>query len=479
MTDARTEAFVGGLWDEEIVPSLVDYVRIPAKSPDFDPDWAVHGHIDKAVAMFSAWAKKKLADVKGATVEVVRLEKRTPVILIEVPGEGPNGGEGGVLLYGHLDKQPEMTGWSEGLGPWQPVIRDGKLYGRGCADDGYAMFGAVAALLALKREGKPHPRCAILIEACEESGSPDLPFYVDALKERLGDVFLVVCLDSGAGDYDRLWLTTSLRGLASGHLTVKAMAHGLHSGDASGIAPSSFTALRALLARIDDAETGRVLLPELHTEIPAARIAQADAAAGILGEALVQRFGLLDGVRPLSGDRRELVLNRTWRPTLTTIGLGGLPVPASAGNVLEPGIAAKLSIRLPPTVDAAAAAKRVKEVLEKDPPHGLQVRFEIEGAANGWDAPPLAPWLEQSIAHASESAYAQPPGYMGEGGSIPFMGMLGARYPKAQFVITGVLGPNSNAHGPDEFLHIPYAKKLTAAIASILADAHSAPRAAA
>ncbi|MBL8550083.1 MAG: M20/M25/M40 family metallo-hydrolase [Hyphomonadaceae bacterium] len=459
-------------WDEEIVPLLADYVRIPAKSPDFDPDWAAHGYIDQAVAMFVAWAKTKLAAVAGASVEIVRLDERTPLIFIDIPGEGA----GTILLYGHLDKQPEMTGWSEGLGPWQPVIRDGKLYGRGCADDGYAMFGAITALLALKQEGKPHPRCAIMIEACEESGSPDLPHYVEALADRLGEVFLVVCLDSGAGDYDRLWLTTSLRGLFSGTLSVSGMANGLHSGDASGVAPSSFDGLRVLLNRVEDPQTGKVRVDDLHVPIPEARVKQAGAAAEILGAALVKRFGLHAGVRPLSDQPRELVLNRTWRPTMVTIGFAGLPDPKGAGNVLEPGVAAKLSFRLPPTLDAGSAAAAVKQVLEQDPPHGLRVKFEIGDAATGWDAPAMAPWLERSIAAASQAEFGAPPGYMGEGGSIPFMGMLGARYPKAQFVITGVLGPGSNAHGPDEFLHIPFAKKLTAAIARIISDAHAAPR---
>jgi acetylornithine deacetylase/succinyl-diaminopimelate desuccinylase-like protein len=473
MTQIREfDAFVTKEWDDEIVPLLVDYVRIPAKSPDFDPAWAEHGFIDAAASMFAKWAKGKLAAVPGARVEIVRLEKRTPLICIEVPGDS----EGTVLLYGHLDKQPEMTGWGEGLGPWTPVIRDGRLYGRGCADDGYAMFAAITAILALREKGQKHPRCTILIEACEESGSADLPAYVDALSDRLGDVFLVVCLDSGAGDYERLWLTTSLRGLVNGYLRVSAMAQGIHSGDASGVAPSSFMVLRSLLSRLEDENTGKVRLKELFAPIPEERVSQAEAAAAILGDDLVTRYGLLSGVKPLSPTPREIVLNRTWRPTLTTIGIGGLPAPEIAGNVLEPGVVAKLSVRLPPTLDADSAARRVKQVLEEAPPHGAHVRFELEGAAAGWDAPPLAPWLAASIERASKSEFAKPPAFMGEGGSIPFMGMLGAHYPKAQFVITGVLGPGSNAHGPDEFLHIPYAKKLTAAIARVLSDAQAAPR---
>jgi acetylornithine deacetylase/succinyl-diaminopimelate desuccinylase-like protein len=462
----RLKAFIDRLWDEEVIPTLVDYIRIPNKSPSFDPDWAAHGHMDQAVAMFEAWARRKIEPLKGSTLEVVRLEGRTPVILIDIPGEGADS----VLLYGHLDKQPEMTGWSEGLGPWTPVIRGDKLYGRGGADDGYAMFGALSAILALREAGLAHARCVILIEACEESGSPDLPFYVDHLGPKLGHPSLVVCLDSGCGDYERMWLTTSLRGLMSGALTVRVLDEGVHSGDASGIVPSSFRILRTLLSRLDDPETGAVLPPALHAEIPAQRVRQADQAAKILGQDVYAKFPFAPGMAPVSQDLAELVLNRTWRSTLSIIGVDGVPSMGSAGNVLRPFTAAKLSIRLPPTVDAKTAAVAVKHVLEADPPYGAKVGFDVDSAETGWNAPALAPWLEASVARASRAAFGPEPAYMGEGGSIPFMGMLGEKFPKAQFVITGVLGPHSNAHGPNEFLHIPTGKRLSHAVALILSD---------
>jgi acetylornithine deacetylase/succinyl-diaminopimelate desuccinylase-like protein len=459
-------AFIDRLWDAEVVPTLVDYIRIPNKSPSFDPDWAAHGHMDKVVDMFEAWARRKIATLKGATLEVVRLEGRTPVILIDIPGDGADC----VLLYGHLDKQPEMTGWSEGLGPWTPVIRGDKLYGRGGADDGYAMFGAISAILALRDAGLPHARCVILIEACEESGSPDLPYYVDHLGARLGDPSLVVCLDSGCGDYERMWLTTSLRGMMAGSLTVQVLDEGVHSGDASGVVPSSFRILRQLLSRLEDQDTGRMLPPELHAEIPAQRKEQAVQGAKVLGQQVWAKFPLVAGMRPVSDDLPELVLNRTWRPTLSIIGVDGVPPMGSAGNVLRPFTSAKLSIRLPPTSDAKAAATAVKRVLEADPPYGARVEFKLDSAEGGWNAPQLAPWLEAAVARASQDAFGQEVAYMGEGGSIPFMGMLGEKFPKAQFVITGVLGPHSNAHGPNEFLHIPTGKRVSTAVALILAD---------
>ena len=463
---AEVADFIDRLWDEEVVPTLVEYIRIPNKSPAFDADWAAHGHMDKAVELLEGWARRKLEALKGATLEVIRLEGRTPVILIDIPGQGPDC----VLLYGHLDKQPEMVGWSEGLGPWTPVIDGDKLYGRGGADDGYAMFGAISAILALQEAGVPHARCVILIEACEESGSPDLPHYVDHLGPRLGDPSLVVCLDSGCGDYDRMWLTTSLRGLMAGSLNVRVLTEGVHSGDASGIVPSSFRILRRLIDRIEDPDTGAVLTEALHAQIPEQRRDQARKAAEVLGDQVYAKFPFAGATHPMSEDLAELVLNRTWRPTVSLIGVDGVPAMGSAGNVLRPFTAAKLSIRLPPTTDAKTAAAAVADALQAAPPYGAEVSFEIESAESGWNAPALAPWLETAVAKASRAAFGPDPAYMGEGGSIPFMGMLGEKFPKAQFVITGVLGPHSNAHGPNEFLHIPTGKRVSTAVALILAD---------
>ncbi|MDR3512590.1 MAG: M20 family metallopeptidase [Caulobacteraceae bacterium] len=466
MDSTVAKAFVDRLWDEEVTPQLVDYIRIPNKSPAFDPDWQAHGYMEAAVDQFAAWARSKIAALAGATLDIVRLEGRTPVIFIDIPGQGDET----VLLYGHLDKQPEMTGWAEGLGPWLPVLKDGKLYGRGGADDGYAMFGALSAILALKAQGVAHARCAVLIEACEESGSYDLPLYVDHLAARLGSPSLVVCLDSGCGNYDQLWLTTSLRGMTGGALTVQVLDEGVHSGDASGVVASSFRILRSLLSRLEDEATGEILPPELHAQIPPGRIVEAKAAAKALGAEVYRKFPFVAGMRPMADDPAELILNRTWRPALSITGLEGAPDLQSAGNVLRPFTAAKLSLRLAPTADAVRAGERLKALLEADPPYGAKVTFDVEKAGSGWNAPPLAGWLRASIDRASEIAFGRDAAMMGEGGSIPFMGMLGEKFPEAQFVITGVLGPHSNAHGPNEFLHIAMGKGVSLAVAQVLAD---------
>ena len=475
-TDALNR-FTTQIWQDEITPALVDYIRIPAKSPAFDPNWAKSGFIDQAVQHMVGWAQAKIADLPGATLEVVRLAGRTPVIFIEAPGEAPPEEDGDtVLLYGHLDKQPEMTGWSQGLGPWEPVIRDDKLYGRGGADDGYAIYASVTALLALQAQGVKRARCVVLIEACEESGSFDLPFYVDHLASRIGSPSLVICLDSGCGNYDQLWLTTSLRGMTGGRLTVAVLTEGVHSGDASGVAPDSFRIARALLSRVEDAATGKVLPKACSVEIPADRVRQAKVAGEALGEEAWRKFPWAGDTAPPTRDITELVLNRTWRPQLTVIGADGLPQPGNAGNVLRPSTTLALSLRLPPTADAAAAGQAFAEALTADPPQGAQVTYDSAGSSSGWNAPPLAPWLEAAIQRASRATFGREAALMGEGGSIPFIGMLGEKFPEAQFVITGVLGPHSNAHGPNEFIHLPTGQKVTAAAALILADHASRDR---
>jgi acetylornithine deacetylase/succinyl-diaminopimelate desuccinylase-like protein len=380
------------------------------------------------------------------------------------------------MLYGHYDKQPEMTGWAEGLGPWIPVRQGNKLFGRGGADDGYSTFASLLAIQAVRKMGGKHARCVVLIEGCEESGSFDLPFYVEHLKERIGKPSLVICLDSGAGNYDQLWLTSSLRGLVGGTLSVDVLTEGIHSGDASGVVASSFRIARTLLDRIEDKDTGRILVESFHAPIPEQRRTQAEVSGRVLGESLLKRFPYAGHTEPMHEDVTELVLNRTWRPYLSITGAEGLPPIASAGNVLRPRTALKLSLRLPPSVRSAPAGAELKRILEADPPYKANVRFELEEPADGWDAPPVAPWLDASLERASQAFFGREACHMGEGGSIPFMGMLGREFPEAQFVITGVLGPQSNAHGPNEFLHIPMGKKVTSSMAQVLDDHARRPR---
>ncbi|MDO9075554.1 MAG: M20 family metallopeptidase [Rubrivivax sp.] len=471
-------AFADEAWDQRIVPALTDYIAVPAKSPMFDADWAKNGHIDRVVRDAAAWVEGRR--LPGLTLEVVRLEGRTPVIFFELPASGRAEGasQDTVLLYGHLDKQPEFNGWRRDLGPWTPKYQNGLLYGRGGADDGYAVYAAITALEALQAQGLPHPRCVGVIESCEESGSYDLPAYIDALKPRLGQVGLVVCLDSGAGNYDQLWLTTSLRGMVSGVLKVEILTEGIHSGDASGLVPSSFRILRHVLDRLEDSKTGRLLPESFHCDLPASRLEQARATATILGEEVWKRMPWACGADggpalPTTTDPVEGLLNRTWRPTLSVTGADGFPEMKSAGNVLRPHTAFKLSLRLPPLVDGNQASLALKTLLEDNAPYNAKVTFHPDGragalGATGWNAPELAPWLEGAMNAASQAHFGAPVGYIGQGGTIPLMSMLQKGFPAAQMMVCGVLGPKSNAHGPNEFLHVPYGKKLTASVARVI-----------
>ncbi|MFO1270829.1 MAG: M20 family metallopeptidase [Rubrivivax sp.] len=468
--------FANRAWDERIVPALTDYIAVPAKSPMFDAEWQQHGLLDRVVHDAAAWVESR--KVAGLKLEVVRLEGRTPVIFFDVPATRA-GSTDTVLLYGHLDKQPEFNGWRKDLGPWTPKMENGLLYGRGGADDGYAVYAAISAIESLDAQGLARPRCVGLIETCEESGSPDLPAYIEALKSRLGNVGLVVCLDSGAGNYDQLWLTTSLRGMVSGVLKVEVLTEGIHSGDASGLVPSSFRILRQVLDRLEDSKTGRLLPESFHCAIPALRREQAQAAAAVLKDEVWKRYPWACGadggpVLPTTTDPVEALLNRTWRPTLSVTGVEGFPELSSAGNVLRPYTAFKLSLRLPPLVNGHEASVALKALLEDNAPYNAKVTFHPDGragalGATGWDAPALAPWLEESLDAASQAHWGAPLGYIGQGGTIPLMSMLAAGFPKAQMMVCGVLGPKSNAHGPNEFLHVGYGKKLTASVAQVIA----------
>ncbi len=465
---------VSRTWDESIVRELTDYIRIPAKSPGFAPDWQEQGHLETVLRNAASWIEAQ--KVAGLQLEIVRLPGRTPVLLFEVAATRAASSQT-VLMYGHLDKQPEFDGWRADLGPWSPKYEDGKLYGRGGADDGYAAYASIAAVQELKRQGVEHPRIVGLIETCEESGSADLPAYIEALKDRLGDVQLVICLDSGAGNYDQLWLTTSLRGMASGTLKVEILTEGVHSGDASGLVPSSFRIMRQVLDRLEDSSTGRLLPASFHCEVPADRLAQARATAAILGEEVYKRFpwahadcgGSTLFALPTTQDPVQALLKRTWEPTLSVTGAEGFPALQDAGNVLRPYTAFKLSLRLPPLVDAATCVQQMKALLEDNAPYQAKVTFESAGAASGWNAPDIAPWFGTALDAASQAHFGAPCGFIGQGGTIPLMNMLSEGFPKAQMMVCGVLGPKSNAHGPNEFLHVPYAKRLTAAVAQVVA----------
>ena len=453
-------------WDKSIIPTMSDYIKIPNKSPSFDKDWQKNGYMEQAVKLLKNWCESQ--PIKGMTTEIIQIDGRTPLLFIEIKGDSDDK----VLLYGHYDKQPEFTGWRDDLGPWKPVVEDGKLYGRGSADDGYALFSYLTALQILQQQNIPHANCIIVLEGCEESGSYDLPFYMEKLKHKIDSPSLVVCLDAECGNYDQLWCTSSLRGNLVGVLSVDILSEGVHSGSASGIVPSCFRIARELLNRIEDPKTGNILCSALFTEISKKTMDQTKIASDILSDSIYKKFPWVSLEENSYETPYDLMLNNTWKPILSVTGADGLPNNEIAGNVLLPNLRLKLSFRLPPPLDTQAAGEKIKKILEHKPPLNCRIKFEPESAMSGWEAPPIEDWLEDSISEASHSFFNKPSVFMGAGVSIPLMGLLSEKFPKAQFLVTGLLGPNSNAHGPNEFMDIETAKKLTGCVAKIIADHH-------
>lgn len=450
-------------WDQEIIPVLQDYIRIPNQSPLFDQHWEKNGYMKQAMDLIVNWCDQQ--PLKNKKIKLLQEKNRTPLLLIDIPGNTDKT----ILLYGHMDKQPAMTGWNHDLDPWKPVLKNGKLYGRGSADDGYSVFAACSAIAYLQYLNIPHARCVILIEGSEESGSIDLPFYLEEIKNDIGAPHFIICLDSECGNYEQLWSTTSLRGIIGGTLKITVLKNGLHSGYASGVVPSVFTILRILLDRLENAKTGKIICDALQVAIPEERVAQAKYASQVLGDQLKKDITFAHHTQPIEQNTQEFILNRTWRPALSIIGMNGVPLPENAGNVTLPALTVKLSMRIPPTCDTQTAHRVMKEMLEKDPPFQAAVQYDSHEISAGWNAPALSNWLAKANDQASHLFFEKPAAYLGIGGTIPFMGMLGRMFPQAQYLITGVLGPHSNAHGPNEFLHIDYVKKLTGCIASVIA----------
>ncbi len=454
-------------FEQDALPTLFQYATMAALSPAYDANWVSNGHLHAATQLFAEWARER--DLREFTVQVHEIEGRTPVITVIVEATAPTTGT--VVLYGHLDKQPPLGEWSEGLGPYSPVRRDNRVYARGLADDGYAMFASLLALEDLEARGIPHARCVVLIEASEESGSPDLAEHLDRLAPILGDVELLICLDSGALTYDRLWVTTSLRGNLIAELTVQVLERGQHSGSASGVVPSSFRVARQLLDRVEDSSTGRIQLFELFGEIPAAHRAAAVAVTDEFGDVAGDEQPIVEGLELMGANPAERLLQRTWWPTLSITGVGGIPSVADAGNVLRASTTLVLSLRLPPNVSGPSAEEALQRALTTNVPSNAVVTLRTE-SADGWLSPPLSPWLADCLETASLEAFGKPVGFAGEGGTIPFLAVLGARYPKVQFVATGVLGPNSNAHGIDEMLDLDTAVSVSNAVTHII-EAHA------
>jgi len=464
MEYSQTTKLIESEFEKEIIPNLCEFIKIDNLSPCFDKEWNTNGKQDKCAKFCLDWALRQ--GVQGIKGEIVKDDDKTPLIFIEI--EARNSSKS-VMLYGHFDKQPHFDGWAEGLGPITPVIRDGKLYGRGGADDGYALFSSILAIKAIQQNGGSHGRTVICVEGSEESGSPHLMHYINALKERIGQIDLMVCLDSGALSYDTLWITTSLRGCAMIDITVDILEEAIHSGVGSGFVADSFMILRNILDRIEDSKTG-IVCEALHVKIPEKRLQDAEKVAALLKEKVLERIKILPGVKPASDDYKELLLNTTWRPRLTVTGQDGLAPVEIAGNVLRASTSMRISVRLPPTLDGKFASDYLEELILKDPPHGAKVSTKRRTPGSGWSAKEFSSQLETSLQNSSKNLWGQEYLCFGEGGSIPFIKQLADYFPACEILVMGVLGPQSNAHACNEFLHIDYCKKITSVLAHTLND---------
>ena len=460
----RLMARADELWEESIIPSLSDFIEIEALSPSFEPNWKEKGELNETINLFTKWLVDQ--ELEGMEYKVHTIDERTPVLLVTVEGTGP----GEVIFYSHLDKQPSRPKlWSEGLHPLKGVRREPWLYGRGALDDGYGGYVCITALKMLQEQGVPYPRSHFLIETCEESGSYDLPPYLELLTEDLGEPDLIVVLDSGGPDYEHIWVTEALRGLVAGNLSVKVSNEGVHSGMSGGVIPSSFRIQRMLLDRVEDSKTGEILVPEMHVEISDKVRKEAEELGNLLGDELWSQLPVVDTLRPQNEGVAEILLDMNWRPAMSVIGANGMPPTQTAGNVLRTHTDLKLSFRIPPGVNSEIIDSIVKETLEKNPPYGSKVEYTPDAAADGFHAPAMDGKIADALSSASLHITGLPPMATWVGGTIPFMAMMQKKYPSAQFFCTGTGGPGNNAHGPDEKLHIPSSKRLTAVLSATIA----------
>lgn len=464
----ETISFVNQFWDESIIPALSEYIRIPCRSTLYDLEWEKNNYLKTAAEHIVHWAQQQ--NIVGLKAEVIKLNNFAPLIFIEVDASTESNKT--VLLYSHYDKMPESSGWDEGLGAWTPVLKNDKLYGRGAVDDGYAVFTYIAAIKALQTQKIPHAKFVFLIEGAEESGSGGFAEYMHHLRDRIGEPGFVVFLDGECKDYKRLWATTSTRGLINGFLNIEILTLAEHSGCASGIVPSTFRILRQVLSRIEDQETGKILLKTAQLEIPQHIFEAAKHTANILGDEIYTAFHLVEGARPADNDVVQLILNNTWRSTLCIIGAEGFPELKDASNALRPYTKVKLSLRIPPLVNSVKVGEELKAVLEKNPPYGARINFSFEfPPEDAWEATGVSgTWLSKAFDEASEIFCNEKAATVGAGGSIGTLPIISNVFPKSVFLLPGCAGPGSGSHGINEFLHIPFAKKMTCGLAYVFAE---------
>lgn len=453
-------------WDSAL-PSLQEFVRIPNLTPRMDKEWETNGLLDKAANHVAEWFRAQ--DIHGCKVEVLKDPGFSPFVFTEIAAT-PNSAKATstFLMYGHIDKQPHGVGWAPDIEPTSGLVRDGMLYGRGAVDDGYHSYACGIAIKALQRQGIAHSRIVILSECSEESGSVHLGHYVEQLAPRIGCPSAVFCCDAGGDDYETLWATTALRGTLRANVNVSLLKSGQHSGVFGGAFPDAFRVMRLLLARLEDPNTGKILLPELHTKIPVERQSEMTALAEKYGYLPGVSTELLDGVHPQTEDAYQMRVDTSWAPCMTVVGVDGLPSIDKASPVLHPFVKLAVVIRIPPLVSADVAVSAVKEALERDPPYGAKVEAVVTGYS-GWNAPEMKANLKDACERSCQTYFCgNPVAKQCAGGGIPLVNMLNEMFPEAALLVTGALGPGGNMHGPNEALNLEHVQKFTACLAMIM-----------
>jgi acetylornithine deacetylase/succinyl-diaminopimelate desuccinylase-like protein len=459
---------------EELIPAICEFIKIPNQSRLFDAEWATNGLQEKACQFAIDFANSQ--KLKGFSIQFIQEEGKTPALLGIVDpfagsGEVTEDLKKTILMYGHIDKQPPLNGkWSEGLGPHTPVIKDGKLYGRGGNDDGYAWFSCVLMAKALQENNLPHNRLVFFFETDEESGSRDLMYYLNKFKAKIGVPSLIFCLDSGTTDYEHMCLTTTLRGLVCFKLRVDVLKQGLHSGSSSGVVPSSFRIMRNILEQFENSNNGN-LPAELYVDIPKDKYQQAQELIENKGGKIDFKFPMVEGMDSMGNTGFQDYINRIWKPQLSITGIDGLPSCSTAGNVLLPYTQVCCSLRIPPSKNSKEAKEQIENFFSKvKVPHNAKFSYNVYKSGTGFECPSYSKSVLEVINKAGNETFDKPVLYYGEGGSIPFLNDIKNVFPKAQFIVTGVLGPESNAHGPDEMLHLGFLENLVVTMGKILRD---------
>ncbi|CAI2368334.1 unnamed protein product [Moneuplotes crassus] len=462
MDTEKSKKFIEDNFQSMFLDPISEFIKVPNLTPSFDPEFQTNGLIEQAIDNVKGYAESM--DIPGLKFHVHNEEGRAPMALIEIPGNGKKN----IMVYGHLDKQPHMEGWTEGTGPTTPTIIGDKLYGRGSTDDGYVSFATLTAVKNILDQGQEIPRIVLVLEAEEESGSKDLVYLLEKCKDIIKTPDVCLCCDSGALDYKTLWLTSSLRGSMGMNVKVSIAKDAFHSGICGGAMPETFRIANNLLDRLEDPITKR--MEKFEVEIEDRFKEEAKNIVGLVGTDLYKDFKLLEGCRPIHHDNlEEMYLNINWRPALAVCGADGLPTLSKAGNVVRASTSLRLKIRLPPSLDAKEMCDEVVKTLSEDVPFGAKIEFDDVSSGSGWVMKDLKEETSKAIHESSEEFYEKKAGLYGIGGSIPFLKTLEGIYPETEILAMGVGGNDCNIHAPDETLDIPYMKKFIPTLSHILA----------